>query len=48
MGAAETLLGPMIVSEELTQDERDVISLYIEHMTEKVRHIGTEPYMRSS
>lgn len=35
MQAAETLLGPMIGRAELSQDERDVIGLYIQHMSGK-------------
>jgi hypothetical protein len=35
MHAAETLLGPIIGGADLSQDERDVIWLYIQQITEK-------------
>ena len=35
MHAAETLLGPDVEGTALSQDERDVIALYIQQITEK-------------
>jgi hypothetical protein len=35
MHAAETLLGPVINRAELSQDERDLIGLYIQQVTER-------------
>ncbi len=35
MQAAETLLGPMVTRLELNQDERDMIDLYIQEVSEK-------------
>ena len=35
MHAAETLLGPVVGATDLSQDERDVIGLYIQQITEK-------------
>lgn len=35
MQAAERLLGPMVTRLELNQDERDMIGLYIQEVTEK-------------
>lgn len=35
MRAAETLLGPVVNCTELNQDERDIIGLYIQQVTER-------------
>ena len=35
MHAAETLLGPVVNRAELNQDERDIIGLYIQQVTER-------------
>jgi hypothetical protein len=38
MHAAETLLGPVVGATDLSQDERDVIGLYIQQITEKFQN----------